>query len=120
MASAKRDVAARKRAREAKAGLDAQRAKRDELILGQTTAFYLAVDEAQDAREALEAAEVAKGTAVLALAELGQTLDEIAALCDLTVADVRGFKKARQVDAAASTGGSVTSFSEPEQTELAS
>ena len=93
MATSKAKIAARSRAREAKAKLDAAREARERTIEQVTTNYYLAAAEAADARDALVDADTKRGVAVVELLELDLPVDQIAALCDLEAKEVRALAK---------------------------
>lgn len=85
---------ARKRARAAKARVDARRAKRDADISKVQTDFFLASAERDAAREAVLSAEADMAGAVSNLSErLDVRVEEIAELCEISTAEVRAFKK---------------------------
>lgn len=94
-ASAKR-VEARKRARAAKAKVDAKRAKRDSDISRAQTAFFVAAADRDEAEESMT-------EAVRELSDdLEMRVEDIAELCEISAAEVRAFKK-RPVAAEATT-----------------
>lgn len=100
MALSKAKIAARNRAREAKAKLDAERESRERKIEQVTTTFYLADGQADDARDALAAADAKRGGAVVELMDLEVATPEIAALCGIDVKEVRALaKEARSAQA---------------------
>lgn len=86
-------VDARRRAREAKARLDAERIERDKKIEETATAFYVAEDKIQDLRDQLTQAETERNVHVHALLDLGETADRVAVLTGLTTKDVRQIKR---------------------------
>lgn len=100
MASSTKRVEARKRARAAKAKVDAKRAKRDTDISRAQTAFFVATADRDEAKESMAAA----------VRELSDDLDlraeDIAELCEISAAEVRALKK--QATPAAATMGSTT------------
>ena len=87
-------VAARERARAAKARLDAERAERDKLVEEAATEFYAAEGLMEDLEQQLEEARGSKAGAVVALGQLGEPVDRIAALCGISATEVRALKKA--------------------------
>lgn len=91
---AKDKVAARKRALEAKARLDAERAARDAEEVDRTAAFYAAVDRLDAAKTAVEEAQSEVDAAVLGLYDLGKTPAEISVLTGLDPSEVRKVKRA--------------------------
>ena len=86
-------VDARRRAREAKAVLDAERMERDKKIEETAIAFYVADDKIQDLRDQLTQAETERNAHVLALLDLGETADRVAVLTGLTTKDIRQIKR---------------------------
>lgn len=96
MASSTKRVEARKRARAAKAKVDAKRAKRDTEISRAQTAFFVATADRDEAEASM----------VEAVRELSDDLElraeDIAELCEISAAEVRAFKK-RPATPAAST-----------------
>lgn len=101
-------TAARKRAMEAKAKLDAERAARDALELEKITDFYAATDRRDAAAAAVEAAQRDVEAAVMSLVELGKTVSEVAVVTELEPSEVRRIKravKARATTATAAAGG---------------
>jgi hypothetical protein len=92
-------VEARRRAREAKAVLDAKRAKRDAQIEEKTTAYYVAVATIEELEEQIAQARQDADAAVLELLELGETTDRVAVLTGLSMKDVRKAKRAVATDA---------------------
>lgn len=87
-------MSARARARRAKAELDAQRAETDRQIVDAATEFYEGAEARHAALAAVTSAEQRQVDAVARLSQLGQSVDEIAALCGLTAKDVRELRKA--------------------------
>lgn len=86
-------MSARARARRAKAELDAQRAETDRQIVDAATEFYEGAEARDAALAAVTSAEQRQADAVAKLSQLGQSVDEIAALCGLTAKDVRELRK---------------------------
>lgn len=94
MASANKRVEARKRAREVKARVDAQRAKQEKEISKVQTAFFVATADRDEAQESVAAAEQRMADAVRELSDDHDvSVDELAALCELSATDVRALKK---------------------------
>lgn len=94
MVKAQEALSARARARRAKAELDAQRAETDRQIVDAATEFYEGAEARDAALAAVATAEQRRVDAVSRLSELGQSVNDIAALCGITVKDVRELKKA--------------------------
>lgn len=92
MATSKK-VEARKRARAAKARVDARRAKRDEDISKSQTAFFVAAAEREEALQAMASAEDHMATAVSELSDLDVRVEDIADLCEIPASEVRSLKK---------------------------
>lgn len=86
-------TSARERARRAKAELDAKRAEHDRKIEDAAAEFYSALDAEAAARDALDAAQANKVAAVAALLQLGQSVEDTAALCGVEVSEVRVLRK---------------------------
>lgn len=86
-------VAARERARVAKAALDRRRVETDKAIVDATTDFYGAVDAVEEAQALVAAAEAEEVKAVARLAELGQSVSEISSLCGITETEVRALRR---------------------------
>lgn len=94
---------ARRRARAAKARVDAKRAERDTKIQELQTNYFVGVAERDEARSAADAAEVTMGEAIMSLTALDLRLDEIASLCETTPSELRALKKT--ADQATPTNG---------------
>lgn len=86
-------VAARERARLAKATLDVERAMREKKIEDAATAFYVADDARSAACQAVGRAEAAMGAAIADLVAQEETVPRIATLCGIDVAEVRRLRK---------------------------
>lgn len=86
-------VEARRRAREAKAALDAERAKRDAEIEELTTTYYVAVGSVEELREQIEQAQAKADEAVRSLLELGEPADRVATLTGLKTKEVRRIRR---------------------------
>jgi hypothetical protein len=82
-------VAARQRARERRLKLDADRLAREERIDAAVGDYDLVRDDYDTAKRALADAEVALGRAVAAVLAEGEPAERVAALCELTSAEVR-------------------------------
>ena len=104
MATTNGKTAARERAREAKAKVDAARVEKDKLIEEQATAYYLGSDEHDKALAAAGEAETKMAAAVLALGDLDVPVQTVATLCGVDARRVRQLRKAAK-DTAASTAG---------------
>lgn len=96
-------VDARRRAREAKAVLDAQRAEHDKLVEEATTTYYVATATVEDLEAEIVEARVAADRAVVELLGLGESPDRVAVLTALDVKDVRRIKR-DSADAGSSNG----------------
>lgn len=99
MVNGKAAVAARAKARQAKAALDVERAVQDRLVLDAATEFYEAADALMAAREAVAAAEQQRAKSVTRLSELGQTDEQVATLCGVPVKEVRDLRRRLSTDA---------------------
>ena len=86
-------VAARQRARARRLKLDADRIAREERVDAAVAEFELSRAACDDARLALDAAEVNLGRAVTAVLAEGEPVDRVAALCELNSAEVRRLSK---------------------------
>jgi hypothetical protein len=86
-------VAARQRARERRLKLDADRIDREARIDAAVGDYELVRVEVDAARAALASAEVALRRAVAAVLAEGEPVDRVAALCELSPADVRRLSK---------------------------
>lgn len=86
-------VSARERARLAKAERDAKRIQQEKAVMAETQNYYTAEDAVEAARQAMAQAEQERAAAVAALAELGETVADIATLCGISASDVRALKK---------------------------
>lgn len=87
-------VAARKRARDARIKLDAQRVARDERIEAAAAEFFTCGDELTKTVERLERS---MGGALARLLGEGETVERVAALCDVSSEDVRRLSKLASV-----------------------
>lgn len=101
---ASKQVEARKRARAAKAKVDARRAERDSEISTVQTRFFVASVEREQARAAMDAAEQGMASAVNELGDLEVRVEDIAELCEITAAEVRAFRKQRPTSASTMEG----------------
>jgi hypothetical protein len=93
-------VDARRRAREAKARLDAERAEHDRKVEQATTDYYLAHAEVERLQTELQAATAARDTQVRALLDLGETADRVATLTGLTARDIAAARRAAKTEQA--------------------
>jgi hypothetical protein len=93
-------VDARRRAREAKARLDAERAEHDRKVEQATTDYYLAHAEVERLQGELEAATAARDAHVRALLDLGETTDRVATLTGLPTRDVAAARRAAKTERA--------------------
>lgn len=91
-------AAAREKARSAKAALDAQRAEHDRLLEEATTEYYVAVEEAENARSEVVAAEDRQVQALRRLVNAGENNETIAALTGATLTAVRSARKKSTVE----------------------
>ncbi len=106
MAKTTTKVDARRRARERKAILDAERAAHDAMLEEATVAYFEAQGHLEDLQTQLSEARNATARAVVDLLELGETFDRVATLTDLRAADVRRMRREAtktNADAAADT-----------------
>lgn len=94
MATGRRAVSARQRAREAKAAFDRDRVEREKKIENLVMSYYVADDAEQAAQEALEAATRDRAQTVRDLEALGLATKHIALLCGIEAADVRALRRA--------------------------
>lgn len=86
-------AAARDKARSAKAALDAQREEHDRLLEEAATEYYVAVQEAEDARSEVVAAEERQVQALRRLITAGENNETITALTGATKTTVRAARK---------------------------
>ena len=93
MVNKQAQVAARKKAREAKARRDAAREAKEKRVTEANEAFYIACLEIDEAKEALDAATDRRNSAVRDLVALDQDDEAIAELTGLSVRDVAKIKK---------------------------
>jgi hypothetical protein len=91
---------ARRRAREAKAKLDAERAEHDRKVEQATTDYYLAHAEVERLQAELDTATAARDTQVRALLDLGETTDRVATLTGLTSRDIAAARRAAKTEPA--------------------
>jgi hypothetical protein len=91
-------VDARRRAREAKAKLDAERAEHDRGLEQATTDYYLAHAEVERLQAELDTATAARDTHVRALLDLGETTDRVATLTGLPTRDVTAARRAAKTE----------------------
>lgn len=100
-------AAAREKARSAKAALDAQREEHDRLVEEATTEYYVAIQEAEDARSEVVAAEERQVQALHRLITAGETNETIVALTGATATTVRAARKGMRVDQNAAQSSTV-------------
>jgi hypothetical protein len=86
-------VEARRRAREAKAVLDAQRADHDKLVEEATTNYYVATATVEDLEAEIVEARANAERAVVELLGLGESADRVSVLTGLDIKDVRRIKR---------------------------
>ena len=105
-------VQARERARAAKAKVDADRAERDEKLESLATDFYTGQVTIDNLLTQQAEARLDMARAVVALGDLGEPVDQVAALCGCTAAEVRALRKeasksnpSKTTEGAASTDG---------------
>lgn len=91
-------VSARDRARAARAKLDADRAARDRRIEESATAYYVALEAREAAEEAAREAEASMAAAVAALLGEGESVERVAALCEISDGDVRRLRRLAAAD----------------------
>lgn len=100
----------RERARQRRAELDAERARRDAAIEEAASTFFDANDDREELIAKLDAIDVDRALAVQSLVELKETNPRIAQLLDIPVAEVR---RLRELSAApAATGSAPTDDAE--------
>lgn len=97
-------VEARRRAREAKAALDAERAKRDAVIEEKTTAYYVAVGAIEDLQQQIAQAQAQADEAVRSLLEIGEPADRVATLTGLETKEVRRIRRSGSASGDAASG----------------
>jgi hypothetical protein len=83
----------RERARQRRAELDAERARRDAAIEEAASTFFDANDDREDLIAKLDAIDVDRALAVQSLVELKETNPRIAQLLDIPVAEVRRLRE---------------------------
>lgn len=91
---------ARRRAREAKAALDAERREHEQRVEAGATDYYVAVGNLEELRAQMHQHQVAADQAVVSLLDLGETADRVAKLTGLSTRDVRRIKREHGTDAA--------------------
>jgi hypothetical protein len=99
---------ARRRAREAKARLDAERAEHDRKVEQATTDYYLAHAEVERLQAELGTATAARDTQVRALLDLGETTDRVATLTGLSGRDIAAARRAAKTEPAEGQTGDQT------------
>lgn len=85
----KAKVAAREKARQRRAELDVERARRDEAVENAAAGFYEAADERDALLTKVAAIEARMSTAIGELVELGEPADRICALLDIDGTELR-------------------------------
>lgn len=93
MAGSNASVGARKRARDARIRVDADRVARDGRVEDAAADFFTASEELTRTVARLE---LAMGRALAKLAGEGETVERIAAMCEVSAADVRRLSKLGQ------------------------
>jgi hypothetical protein len=83
----------RERARQRRAELDAERARRDAAIEEAASTFFDANDDREELIAKLDAIDVDRALAVQSLVELKETNPRIAQLLDIPVAEVRRLRE---------------------------
>lgn len=112
-------VAARTRARTAAASLLAKRRERDRLIEDRAAAYFLTLDQVEQANAALEAANQKRIAALGALVDLELTNGQLSELCGVDLADIRAARRHQQDTAKDSPPASTDSpETTPEQDSL--
>ncbi len=84
---------ARRKAREAKAALDAERRDHERRVEEQTTEYYVAMGNLEDLQKQIRAERAQADTAVCALLDLGESADTVAKLTGLSIREVRRIKR---------------------------
>ena len=105
MAKASAQLAARERARKAKATADAERVERDGRIEDHQVRYFTADAQVTELEEQLTVLRRTMVAAVEKISEEGEPLDRIASLLDSTPADIRALRK---LTAPASTAAATT------------
>lgn len=93
---------ARRRAREAKAALDAERARHDKQVEEATTNYYVAVGRIEELQTEIGEQQDAADATVRQLLDMGETADRVAQLTSLTTREVRRVRRAGGGESAAS------------------
>lgn len=96
-------VDARRKAREAKARLDAERAEHDRKVEQATTEYYLAHADVERLQADLDTATTRRAARVQALLDLGETPDHVATLTGLTTREVSAARKTAAADTGSDT-----------------
>ncbi|TCU82301.1 hypothetical protein EDF52_113125 [Curtobacterium sp. PhB42] len=94
----------RERARQRRAELDAERARRDAAIEEAASTFFDANDDREELIAKLDAIDVDRALAVQTLVELKETNPRIAQLLDIPVAEVRRLRDLGAESASANDG----------------
>lgn len=87
--STRAKVAARDKARQRRAELDAERARRDEAVEVAAAGFFEAADERTDLLRQVSTIEARMTAAIGTLVELGESAERISALLDIDAAELR-------------------------------
>jgi hypothetical protein len=110
----------RERARQRRAELDAERARRDAAVEDAASTFFDADDARDELLTKLDAIDLDRALAIQALVELKETNPRIAQLLDIPAAEVRRLRElsaAPAVAAADATGGASTDATAEESNE---
>lgn len=99
----------RERARQRRAELDAERARRDAAIEEAASTFFDANDDREGLIAKLDAIDVGRALAVQSLVELKETNPRIAQLLDIPVAEVRRLRDLGAKSASPSASDGATS-----------
>ncbi len=99
----------RERARQRRAELDAERARRDAAIEEAASTFFDANDDRDELIAKLDAIDVDRALAVQSLVELKETNPRIAQLLDIPVAEVRRLRDLGAESASPRANGGATS-----------
>ncbi|MCS6587007.1 hypothetical protein NYQ25_18720 [Curtobacterium flaccumfaciens pv. flaccumfaciens] len=99
----------RERARQRRAELDAERARRDAAIEEAASTFFDANDDREELIAKLDAIDVDRALAVQSLVELKETNPRIAQLLDIPVAEVRRLRDLGAESATPSANDGATS-----------
>jgi hypothetical protein len=105
----------RERARQRRAELDAERARRDAAIEEAASTFFDANDDREELIAKLDAIDVDRALAVQSLVELKETNPRIAQLLDIPLAEVRRLRDLGAESAGPSTADSATSDAQADE-----